>query len=210
MMSTTPRKPVKAVCKNPDCSRKGKPFVSHRTDAQYCSVRCRVAAHRARQTPDPAVFWYDGKQRKVATNELASRLLEIADRDDNGAPKTGRRFYYLALSHGYIKVDMSDSETGKKSRDRAYKLITDKLGALRMEGLLGWDMVLDLTRELDEWQVYNSPREARTELRRSYDEDRWLGQRWFPVLIVEKDTLEPVCKPIASRWQMPFASRGEL
>ena len=65
----------------------------------------------------------------MATNELASRLLEIADRDDNGAPKTGRRFYYLALSHGYIKVDMSDSETGKKSRDRAYKLITDKLGA---------------------------------------------------------------------------------
>jgi hypothetical protein len=28
----------------------------------------------------------------------------------------------------------------------------------------------------------------------------------FPLLIVEKDTLEPVCKPIASRWQMPFAS----
>ena len=42
-----------------------------------------------------------------------------AHHDDDGAPKTGRRFYYLALSHGYIKVDMSDTEAGKKSRDQA-------------------------------------------------------------------------------------------
>jgi hypothetical protein len=43
-------------------------------------------------------------------------------------------------------------------------------------------------------------------VRRSYDEDRWLGQRYYPILIIEKDTLEPVCKPMAKRWQMPFAS----
>jgi hypothetical protein len=76
-----------------------------------------------------------------------------------------------------------------------------------MAGLLGWDMVLDLTRELDEWEFYNSPREARAATRRFYTEDRWLGQEMFPILIVEKDTLEPVCKPIVQRWQMPFASR---
>ena len=43
-------------------------------------------------------------------------------------------------------------------------------------------------------------------MRRHYDEDRWLGQPYYPVLIVEKDTMEPVCKPMARRWQMPFAS----
>jgi hypothetical protein len=134
------------------------------------------------------MVWVDGKRRKIAHNDLANRLIEIADRDDDGAPKTGRRYYYLALSHGYIIVDMTDTPEGKKSRDGAYKKVTDKLGDLRMEGLLGWDMVLDLTRELDEWHVYSSPREARAALRQSYDEDRWLGQRWFPVLIVEKDT----------------------
>jgi hypothetical protein len=67
-------------------------------------------------------------------------------------------------------------------------------------------MVLDLTRELDEWQTYDSPREARAAMRRQYEEDRWLGQKFYPVLIVEKDTLKPIGKPIASRWQMPFAS----
>jgi hypothetical protein len=66
--------------------------------------------------------------------------------------------------------------------------------------------VLDLTRDLDQWQTLGSPREARAHTRRLYDEDRWLGQKYFPLLVVEKDTMEPVCKPMAERSQMPFAS----
>ena len=31
--------------------------------------------------------------------------------------------------------------------------------------------MLDLTRELDEWQTYDSPREARAVMRRRYEED---------------------------------------
>ena len=80
------------------------------------------------------------------------------------------------------------------------------LGTLRKMGRLDWDMVLDLTRKLDEWQTYGSPREARAALGERYDEDRWLGQPYFPIFIVEKDTMEPVCQPMALRWQMPFAS----
>ena len=42
-----------------------------------------------------------------------------------------------------------------------------------------------------------------------FDEDRWLGQPYFPIFIVEKDTMEPATEPMASRWQMPFpSSRG--
>ena len=37
----------------------------------------------------------------LTRGELAERLLEIASGDDDGEPKTGRRFYYLALSYGY-------------------------------------------------------------------------------------------------------------
>jgi hypothetical protein len=43
-------------------------------------------------------------------------------------------------------------------------------------------------------------------MRGIYDEDRWLGQPTFPILLVEKDTMEPICRPMASGWQMPFAS----
>jgi hypothetical protein len=142
----------------------------------------------------------------LSNEELGQHLLEIAKRDDDGKPKTGRRYYYLALSHGYIQPNMSASPEGKKSRDAAYDRITRVLGVLRKADKLSWDMVLDLTRELDQWQTYESPREARAALRERYDEDRWLGQPFYPILIVEKDTMEPVCQPMAQRWQMPFAS----
>ena len=212
---------MRITCKNPDCPREGKPFVPKRAGAQFCSGRCRTAAYRKRQAPPPVTLWlgkepsfstapsrvlnYDGTPA-LSRGELAERLLEIAQRDDDGQPKTGRRYYYLALSHGYIKPDMSDTLEAKRSRDGAYDRVTAVLGVLRKAGSIGWDMVLDLTRELDEWQTYASPREARADLRRSYTEDRWLGQPYYPVLIVEKDTLEPVCKPMAQGWQMPFAS----
>jgi hypothetical protein len=69
-------------------------FVPRRTGAQYCSAKCRVAAHRTRQKPEPEIVWVDGKRRRL-TDELAEHLLLIAERDDGGAPKTGRRYYYL-------------------------------------------------------------------------------------------------------------------
>ena len=84
----------------------------------------------------------------LSNAELAERLCEIADEADDGEPKTGRRFYYLALSYGYIQPDMGASEEGKKSRDGAYKRVTSLLGDLRKAGRLDWDMVIDLTRDL--------------------------------------------------------------
>jgi hypothetical protein len=198
---------MRTTCKNPDCPRHGKQFMAERASARYCSVACRVAAHRKRQQLLPAVAW-SGKVPgfRAVKAFLAEQLLEIAERDDDGQPKTGRRYYYLALSHGYISPDMGDSDEAKKSRDAAYDRVTDVLGTLRKQGRLGWDMVLDLTRELDEWQTYDSTREARSDLRRRYSEDRWLSQLYYPILVVEKDTMEPVAKPMARRWQMPFAS----
>ena len=98
---------MKTTCKNPDCPRKGKPFIADRAGAQFCSVRCRVAAHRKRQTPPPVVIWSGitpGFRKQKA--DLAEQLLEIAREGDGGKPKTGRRFYYLALSYGYITPDM--------------------------------------------------------------------------------------------------------
>jgi hypothetical protein len=198
------------------CKRCGAPFQPKRPDQQFHSNACRQAAYRQRLRPPVPTEWLDrAPQLSVRSRgdgsltraELGWRLVEIAgDDDDDGQPKTGRRFYYLALSHGFIVVDMSDSPEGKRSRDSGYKRVTEILGILRMNGELDWTAVLDLTRELDEWRMYGSPREARAQLRRNYDEDRWLGQAFYPVLIVEKDTLEPICRPLAGRWQMPFSS----
>jgi len=169
-----------------------------------------MAACRKRQMPVPAIRWVGEQPRLPAEREkLGKALLEIARTGDGGKPKSGRRYFYLALSHGYIKPDMSATDAGKKSRDAAYDTVNEVLCALRKQGRLSWGMVLDLTRDIVKWRIYDSPRQARAELRRDYDEDRWRGQDFYPVFVFEKDTMEPVCEPMAADWQMPFvSSRG--
>ena len=94
---------MRTICKNPECARKGKTFTAKRADALYCSSRCRVAAHRGRQAPVMRTGWFGAvpKMRSVKAT-LAKQLLELAYSADGGKPKTGRRYYYLALSYGYI------------------------------------------------------------------------------------------------------------
>jgi hypothetical protein len=55
---------------------------------------------------------------------------------------------------------MSDSPEAKRSRDSAYTRVTSILGKLRKAGSLDWDTVLDLTRDLDQWQTFRSLRWA--------------------------------------------------
>ena len=200
-------------------------FTPKRAGAQWCSPACRTAAYRKREMPIPSTFWYGEKKRlsphiswrakersanrghvELSNAALADKLVELAATEDGGRPKTGRRFWYLALSHGYVDPDMGASKSAKKERDAATDRITDILGTLRKQGKLSWKAVLDLTPDLDTRLTYESPRDARAHMRNIYDEDRWIGQPAFPILIVEKDTLEPICQPMARSWQMPFAS----
>ena len=85
----------------------------------------------------------------------SARDLVVADARRVNAPgvTTTARQRPLALSHGYIEVGMTDTPEGKRSRAGAYARVTTLLGSLRKEGLIGWGMVLDLTRELDEWRT---------------------------------------------------------
>jgi hypothetical protein len=205
-MTTALQRKLRTTCKQ--CHKR---FVPERRGAQFCSVRCRVATHRKRHTRPRPTIWI-GSEPGLSTRghinrtELAERLVEIAEQEDDGEPKTGRRFYYLALSLGYIDPIMDDTEAGRKSRTHAYNTVTAVLGVLRKSSRIAWDAVLDLTREITQWETFRSPREARAELRQTYSEDRWIGQPYYPIFVVEKDTMEPIAEPMARRWQMPFAS----
>ena len=137
---------MRTTCRNLDCTKR---FTPERAGALYCSSRCRTAAYRKKLAPLPETFWEDGKRRRV-NDELAEQLLKIAAEGDGGEAKTGRRFYYLALSYGYLVVDMSEQRRKAEPHElQVMTRVTKKLGALRMAGRLSWDMVLDLTRELE-------------------------------------------------------------
>jgi hypothetical protein len=66
-----------------------------------------------------------------------------------------------------MKVTCRNSECPRRGkpfvpqRASAQYCSTAVLGILRKQDRLDWDMVLDLTRDLDQWQTFGSPREAR-------------------------------------------------
>ena len=81
----------------------------------------KIKQHRLKLRSPPATGWSgdplqlhinsrthnaDGSLA-LSKSELGERLLELAHVADGGAPKTARRFYYLALLHGYIRPDMA-------------------------------------------------------------------------------------------------------
>src|SRR4029077_10271856 len=72
-------------------------------------------------------------------------LLEIAHRDDGGKPKTGRRYYYLALSHGYIVVIMPDTPEGKKSRGWTDKTAENWINVYQLSGKFELNSNLELS-----------------------------------------------------------------
>jgi hypothetical protein len=85
-----------------------------------------------------------------------------------------------------------------KARLNAYKRVTNAV-ALRMNGRMGRGV--DHGRNREPLTFRRSTR-CTANAARHHDEDWWLG-RTLHGLIVEKDTMQPVCKPIADRWKSP-------
>jgi hypothetical protein len=109
------------------CKHCGALFQPERPDQQYHSNACRQAAYRKRLAPLPLTEWIGDRPSlplisrtynvdgtlALSQDELGQRLVQIAHEDDDGGAKTGRRYYYLALMHGYIQPDMSTTKVGK-------------------------------------------------------------------------------------------------
>jgi hypothetical protein len=88
---------------------------------------------RSASAPPPSFSCTPKTDAELSNAALANRLVELAGGEDGGKPKTGRRFWYLALSHGYVQPDMGDSAAAKASREAAQEHITKILGTLRKQ-----------------------------------------------------------------------------
>jgi hypothetical protein len=91
-----------------------------------------------------------------------------------GAESNGRETGNRKQETGNRKQETGNrkQETGNRKQETGNRKQERVLDVLRKAGDLHWSMVLDLTRELDQWQTYGSPREARA------------GQPFFPILVV--------------------------
>lgn len=132
----------------------------------------------------------------LAVIEAASAIIE--EYEAQGFSLTLRQLYYQFVSRDLLA-----------NTQQNYKRLGDIVNNARMAGLISWDQIEDRTRNLTEWQHYESPRQAMQDTRRRYHIDRWDNQPYRPEVWIEKDALVGVIEGVCGRFDVPFfACRG--
>lgn len=117
---------------------------------------------------------------------------------DQGFSLTLRQLYYQFVARDLIPNNL-----------RSYKRLGDVINNARMAGLISWEAIEDRTRNVNNWQHRESPREALQAARSGYFIDRWDNQPFRPEVWIEKDALVGVIERVCGQFDTPFfACRG--
>lgn len=118
---------------------------------------------------------------------------------DNIDP-TLRQVYYQFVSLNLIKNSLN-------SYNRLGGIIADA----RLAGRIDWDAITDQTRNVVQNQHWESPGEIIGACVRGYDMDTWVGQKYRPWCLIEKDALSSVFLAPCRELDVPLLScRGYL
>lgn len=104
-------------------------------------------------------------------------------------PVTLRQLFYVLVAKGFIE----------KTESR-YKGLSDHLVHARKDGYIGWNAIIDESREvMDVRRKYHSIttqlKELKEQLMLPYTLPRYYGQRELNLFFLEKDSLKPFIKP---------------
>ena len=97
------------------------------------------------------------------------------------APATVRQIFYLATTQGLIE-----------KTEKAYKRVCERLKALRLEGLVAWDQITDLTRWQRKPLTFNNLETAVEHTRQTYRRAVWNGLDRRVFIVLEKEALAGV------------------
>lgn len=135
--------------------------------------------------------------------EHADRLLRQYARD--GYQITLRGLYYRFISLDLFPDAWAD-ENGVKNRQQNYKKLGDIISAARRAGMLDWDHLQDITRNVETPSWWSGPQVMVSACADQYDVDWWANQDWRPEVWVEKDALVGVIEVACRQWRCPYVS----
>ncbi len=97
--------------------------------------------------------------------------------------------------------------------NKSWRALVDLLARARLEGYISWDAISDETRPVTTWDVHQDPqmfiRKEIADFLKGYWRDYQQSQPNHLELLVEKNTLLPILRPIAMQYCIPItAGRG--
>lgn len=142
---------------------------------------------------------YVAKKFQPATLDVIYQAREIlTEYEAMGFDLTLRQLFYQFVSRDLLP-----------NKQRSYDRIGSIVNDARLAGLIDWDHIVDRTRNVVEWQSYDSPAAAARATADRYRRARWADQPYHVEVWIEKDALVGVIEGICSRLMVPyFSCRG--
>ena len=141
-----------------------------------------------------------------ATKERHSEILRIAREhtEEVGQPQTIRHIYYVCSGLGIVDKD-------RGGEDKNYNLVRSAICAARWRGDLGWEWIVDGTRELVRPLYFLNLKDRLESAKRNFRLNHWKYQGTRVIFCVEKDAIAGILEPLCDELEVPFLPfRGQL
>ena len=142
---------------------------------------------------------YTDKNFNAANMEIVEKADSIIEEyQEEGMQLTLRQLYYQFVSRALIENKQSE-----------YKRLGNIISDARLAGLIDWDAITDLTRNLQKNSHWRNPGEIIRTAYHSFQLDHWKGQSHHVEVWIEKEALIGVIAPICEELDVPyFACKG--
>ena len=128
--------------------------------------------------------------------EIANGILN--EYADLGFTLSLRQLYYQLVARGHIENSI-----------KSYKRVGTVVSDARLAGLMDWDMIEDRGRETVLPASWDSPASIIRTAAEQFRLDRWEGQPCYVEVMVEKDALSGILKPVCRDLHIRFtANKG--
>lgn len=136
-------------------------------------------------------------------NKKSSIIIDYANEiieeyQAQGFTLTLRQLYYQFVSRNLMPNTQKD-----------YGTLGSIINAARLAGLVDWEAIVDMTRNLRELPHWTNPRSILKDCVNWYQTDHWEGQAQKVEVWIEKDALIGVIEDVCRKWDAPyFSCRG--
>ncbi len=122
----------------------------------------------------------------------------IATYEAQGFSLTLRQLYYQFVARDALP-----------NTEKDYKRLGTIINNARLAGLVDWNLIVDRTRNLEQNSHWNNPADILEACEKSYREDKWATQIYYPEVWIEKEALIGIVEGVCKELDIPyFACRG--
>ena len=144
-----------------------------------------------------------------AKRPFLDAALRVLDEQRDFWPLSDRRIHYALLNDPPLK-HASKPDSTYQNDQKSYKSLVDLLTRARLEQSIPMSAIQDDTRPQRTWNSWSDPRAfIRRELGgllNGYHRDLQRSQPAHIEILVEKNTVEPIVRPVASEFCIPITS----